>query len=415
MYKKLVVYGIYLFVFLVPLFPDKLKISIVPVSVDFLIIAYLAAVIFLSLFLKDEREKLLCHIKKFCSSKFFIAVAVYSFVCLLSMIPAVSKTAVIAELFRFWTYIFLLFVIISYVDDVKEVKGIILLLLVSVSISGVIGLYQFFSGVKKFIDTTIGGEGRVYSTFVNPNYWGAFVNLMIFPVMMLAIKKVKHYWAFYLMTLLLLVNLIISYTRGSWVGFGIGLLLFVAIFSWKLIIPVILISPAALLIQNIRKRFFSIFDVKSWSIVERFRLWKTGLSMFKDHPILGVGNGNYLLRYNEYIKKHPELNIGKQSFSVHNSYIKVLCETGILGFIPYLFVNVFYAGQLLSIYRKSENNLSKYMAAAYICSISSYLFQNFTNNMFFIPQVNAFYWIIGGIIIAYSSISDKNEIKMEEI
>lgn len=410
MSKKLIVFGIYLFVFFVPLFPDKIKISMIPVSVDFLIIAYMAVIILLSCLFKNERKKIFSSIKKFCSWKVFIAAAVYTIACLLSLIPAVSKTAVIGELLRFWTYMFLLFVILSYVDDEREVKRVAALFLFSVFLSGSVGLYQYFTGAKKFADNSMGGEGRVYSTFVNPNYWGAFINLVLFPVLVLAIKKVKHYWLYYLLSALLLVNLVVTYTRGSWIGFAAGLAIFIALYSWKLILPVTAAAPIALLAPTFRQRLFSIFDGKSWTFVERLRLWKTGFLMFKDHPILGVGNGNYILRYNEYIKKHPELNIGKSNFSVHNSYVKVLAETGILGFIPYMLANVFFAGEIVSIYKNSENNIARSVAMAYICSIASYLIQNVSNNMFFIPQVNAFYWIIGGIIIAYNNAAMQNSL-----
>lgn len=414
MFKKLILFGIYMFVFFVPLFPDKFKIAIVPVSADFLIIAYLAAVILIACLFRDERRRIVLSIKKLFSTKLFIAAIIFSVVCLLSFIPAVSKSAVIAELFRFWTYLFLFFVVVSYVDDERDVIKIMVLLMVSVFVSGTIGLYQFFTGAKKFADNSMGDEGRVYSTFVNPNYWGAFINLMIFPVLMLAVKKVKHYGLYYAFSALLLINLVMTYTRGSWIGFVVGLVIFVAAYSWKLIIPVIIASPIGLLIPSVRERIFSIFNSKSWTIVERIRLWKTGLLMFRDHPILGVGNGNYLLRYNEYIKKHPELDIGKEKFSVHNSYIKVLCETGILGFIPYLLVHVFYIGELLSIYKNPKNSITRFLAIAYICSIASYLVQNISNNMFFIPQVNAFYWIIGGLIIAYNNAGFKNQLKAQE-
>lgn len=414
MFKKLILFGIYMFVFFVPLFPGKFKIAIIPVSADFLIIAYLAAVILIACLFRDERRRIVLSIKKLFSTKLFIAAIIFSVVCLLSFIPAVSKSAVIAELFRFWTYLFLFFVVVSYVDDERDVIKIMVLLMVSVFVSGTIGLYQFFTGAKKFADNSMGDEGRVYSTFVNPNYWGAFINLMIFPVLMLAVKKVKHYGLYYAFSALLLINLVMTYTRGSWIGFVVGLVIFIAAYSWKLIIPVIIASPIGLLAPSVRERIFSIFNSKSWTIVERIRLWKTGLLMFRDHPILGVGNGNYLLRYNEYIKKHPELDIGKEKFSVHNSYIKVLCETGILGFIPYLLVHVFYIGELLSIYKNPKNSITRFLAIAYICSIASYLVQNISNNMFFIPQVNAFYWIIGGLIIAYNNAGFKNQMKAQE-
>jgi O-antigen ligase len=227
---------------------------------------------------------------------------------------------------------------------------------------------------------------------------------MLYPLLMLAFKKVKHYKLIYLLCIILLLNLVLTFTRGSWLAFMVGLFIFIMLYRWKLVVLAAAVMPLGLFIPGVSGRLASIFDTNSWTIVERFRLWKTGYLMFKDHPIIGVGNGNYLSRYNEYIKRYPELDIGWEKFSVHNSYLKVLSETGILGFAPFILVVFFFVKEIIHIWKNGRNDISKNIALAFLCSIASYLFQNISNNLFFIPQVNALYWIIGGIIIAYNNI-----------
>ena len=407
-YNKAILFGIYIFVFFVPLLPYKIKISSIPVSADLLVILYLISVVILMIFNKYSRDKLVDGLKKIVQTKLFISVIFYTLICLGTLFVAVSKTIVIMELTRFWTYILLFFIITTFIDKRKNIRDIVGVFILSVTLSCIIGLMQYFGILKTLVDPATGIDtGKVYSTFVNPNYWGAFINIVLFPVLMLAIKKVKYYKFLYFLFLILFLNLIMTGTRGSWIGFFMGILLMIIIYNKKLIIPVIVITPFTLLIPKVWQRLISIFDPESWTIVERFTLWKTGYLMFKEHPILGVGNGNYLIKYSEYIKRYHELDLGREEYSVHNSYLKVLCETGILGFIPFLLIIVFYVKKIIDIYKKPINALSKDMAIAFLCSIVSYLFQNISNNLFFIPQINAFFWIIGALLITYNKIEDR--------
>ena len=73
----------------------------------------------------------------------------------------------------------------------------------------------------------------------------------------------------------------------------------------------------------------------------RIKLWKIGGRVFKDNPLKGVGNGNSLAYYDIYVKKYPELKcIDHWRYPLHNSYLKVLSELGILGFIPFMGIMV---------------------------------------------------------------------------
>ena len=408
-YRKFILIGIYLFVFLVPLIPFKLKVSVIPVAVDFILITYMVFIIFLMLFNKKRRKILYDNLKSFIGNKLFLWIVVYTAACFLSLFPAVDKAIVITELIRFWTYIFMLFVIFTFVDSQKEISNIVKLTMLSVFIAGLIGLLQYALGDNTFPNPEmIGSAGRVYATFVNPNFWGAFINLLIFPALILAVRKVKHYKYIYIFIFTVFVNLILTYTRGSWLGFVIGLLLFIILFNKKLLIPILVIAPVSLFITGIRSRVFSIFDTNSWTIIERFKLWETGYLMFKEHPVLGVGNGNYLRRYSDYINKYSELSLGRDEYAVHNTYIKVMAETGIIGIIPFIMVIIYFIKEIYHVFKKPADSLAKDISLAFMCSIVSYLIQNISNEMFFVPQVHVFYWIIGALVIKYNRLKSQH-------
>ena len=63
----------------------------------------------------------------------------------------------------------------------------------------------------------------------------------------------------------------------------------------------------------------------------RINLWKEGLKMFEDHPVFGVGIGNFAPNYRDHYwgdDPHP------MAWAPHNIFIQGLSETGLMGAIP---------------------------------------------------------------------------------
>lgn len=70
----------------------------------------------------------------------------------------------------------------------------------------------------------------------------------------------------------------------------------------------------------------------------RINLWKSGWLMWLDHPIRGVGIGQYIKELRNYIFRFPGYRV--TNAVAHNTYIQVLSETGIVGF--FLYILMFY-------------------------------------------------------------------------
>ena len=65
----------------------------------------------------------------------------------------------------------------------------------------------------------------------------------------------------------------------------------------------------------------------------RLKLWKAGLRMFRDHPLLGVGPGNYPQSYSETYAGTGE---DASTWVPHSIYIESLSELGAAGTLPVL-------------------------------------------------------------------------------
>jgi len=66
---------------------------------------------------------------------------------------------------------------------------------------------------------------------------------------------------------------------------------------------------------------------------QRVVLWEAGLRMFRDHPLLGVGPGNFAENYAVTYAKPEE---DPEGWAPHSIYIQAISELGVAGTIPIL-------------------------------------------------------------------------------
>ena len=148
--------------------------------------------------------------------------------------------------------------------------------------------------------------------------------------------------------------LALTYSRNAWLGLGAGgaaLLLFIRGFRrrlWILLLlaifgGVILLGPAKL-----TSRARSLFDPHDPTAVQRLYLWGSGLGIFKDHPITGIGPGmlsRVLPRY-----AHPE-SLYPRAGHVHNTPLQVAIERGLLGLGAWLWIWIAFARRGIHLWR----------------------------------------------------------------
>ena len=99
-----------------------------------------------------------------------------------------------------------------------------------------------------------------------------------------------------------------------------------------------------------RQRIKTIKNVRDWS--GRAFIWKEAVPMLKDHPILGIGpgvSGHVLGRYKGVVNVTL---IRAYIAHFHNNYLTVLVETGLIGFLIFVFLFWRYIG--LFAWRLSE-------------------------------------------------------------
>ena len=386
------------YIMLLPLIPKEIKFK--GALFTDLILALMIFVYIISLVVsKKDRQNFINGIIDFFTQKLSIFIAILLLIMLLSTIYAVDKKLALSESARFITYIFMYF-IIKYEFNSKKQINILLRCYIFISfVLSCIGIVQHFTGfalTEKFIKTNAFGEGiRIASTLYNPNAYGAYLILIIFPVIMLCIyEKNKNKKILYIfLSILLLTNLLMTFSRNALLGFGLGLLVLTLIYSIKLIFA---LGGLSILMVFIPSVFQRVKDVTSLSQNEsRIKLWKTAIMMIKEHPILGVGNGNFVTRYNEYVKKYKELKYQEyKNYPGHNSYLKVQSELGIIGIVSFLAIVTIALCRVKKLYTTTTDKFYKPFYMGVMASMVAFLFMNLSDNLFFVPKATTYFWFL---------------------
>ncbi|MBX4265976.1 O-antigen ligase family protein [Clostridium estertheticum] len=348
---------------------------------------------------KATRERFLYGIKDLFSSVLSISIMVLLGIMLLSTLYAAEKTLALTESARFLTYVFIFFVIKYEFNTVKLVKNLLKCYIFTAGLLSIFGIIQHFTTIgldKKFVVHYTGySVVKIAATMFNPNAYAAFLILIIFPVVMLTIyeKNKKNKGMYGIISVLLFVNIIMTYSRNAQIGVCIGAVVLCVIYSYKLIIAFGGIGIFTLFMPSVLDR---VRDLPNTAENEsRIKLWKTAIMMIKDHPILGVGNGNFISRYNEYVSKYKGLSYNAyKRYPAHNSYLKVESELGIVGIVSFLAVLVTSLIRVKKLFTITNDKFIKAFYMGAFASMIAFFFMNISDNLFFVPMATTYFWFL---------------------
>lgn len=183
---------------------------------------------------------------------------------------------------------------------------------------------------------------RLFSTFLDPNFAGAFFVLAL--ILLLELFFAKKDKRFHLLLIvggvLTVVGILLTYSRGAFLMFVVGLTTFLLLrrkyrmllFSLALFVLGIAILPKGL------SEGVNIF--RTSSILARGKAAEQAITILKDNPLFGVGFNAYRYAQRRYGFFPPEENwrTVHAGAGTDNGFLFVLATTGIVGFITYLYL-----------------------------------------------------------------------------
>jgi putative inorganic carbon (hco3(-)) transporter len=166
-----------------------------------------------------------------------------------------------------------------------------------------------------------------------------------------------------------------------------------------------------------RDRFTSLFVVtdnngiyQDTSLRGRSSEMLTGLAMFAEHPILGVGAGNYYNNYQHYAQQIG-IEFRAEARDPHSLYIQLLAETGILGTVAFLLMVIFLFDALNKACRAIERSPHLISWLPWISAIRLAILSYLMTSVFLHNAYIRYLWILiamalTGIQITYNLLNN---------
>lgn len=139
----------------------------------------------------------------------------------------------------------------------------------------------------------------------------------------------------------------------------------------------------------------------------RFELWRAAWSMFKAHPLLGVGSR----RFGEFTQDYGEISGDNRGKNSHNTYFEVLATSGLLGFISFLLMVGGIIRQLTKRCLGKEFEGLEPIRIGTLVAICSILFRAFLDAK---PHDWSFY-VLCSICLAYVAIRNQRKLRVDNL
>ncbi|MFT8314224.1 MAG: O-antigen ligase family protein [Clostridium sp.] len=385
--NSLIYYILIALIILYPIAPDSLSIkglNIGDIMVFILIIVFLVSIL-------KSRDSFIYNIRDFLSDLMGISLIILFAIMVVSISYASYKTIAITESARFLSFVMLYF-IVKYTVDKEMIKGLINAYMVIFTGINLYGIFQKITGYGLLQGYAMGNVLRTNATFDNPNSFAAFLIMGAFPVVMMTVRSKSLYKksAYGILFILTLCNIYFSGSRNSFLALVVGGVIVSLLYSWYFLVALGGIAVIAFAIPFVRTRVLQIGVVDEG----RIQIWRTALKMIQNHPIFGVGNGNFIKLYDSYVAKYKYLAYKNYSnYPTHNSYLKIESELGIIGGLSFISIIV---NALFKIKKVIVNIHDKEISLFYIgflASVVAFLFMNLFENLFFVPSVIVYFWI----------------------
>lgn len=261
------------------------------------------------------------------------------------------------EMIQVLVYTFLFLAIVNNLHRQESTQIITLTLVFLAMVISFWAVYQFMTGSNKVWCFIKPYPKRATGTFISPNDLSGFLE-MILPLgfaytLTSRMKAVPKIFAGYA-SLVILVALVMTVSRGAWFATAIALLVFFVVLMFHhthrlpaaaLLAAIILggyyFGPHQIFLVNRIKQL----QTEKGNIDDdgRYGIWHAAVKLWEEDPWWGIGPGHFGYRFGKY---RPAL-VQVSPDRVHNDYLNTLTDYGVAGIllvvIPFvlLFVGVF--------------------------------------------------------------------------
>lgn len=289
-------------------------------------------------------------------------------------------------------------VMLLWMENKDRAYQMTLCLIFISALLGIHGIIQYYGGAdldQLWID--IEQQERVtrraYGIFGNPNIFAEYL-LMLAPLSLSFMAISKKTWKKVFFAIIFFIQAFaigLTMSRGGWLGLMISMIVLLALTYRRWLLVII---PSAVLIlingsQNWIYRFLSIFNFSDSSTSYRFEIWSVTAQIIRDHFLGGVGLGHrpYMKIYETY---RPMMGV----FHAHNTYLQILAELGIVGFICFIIFIGSLLGGIWKYLVKSEDKTLFWMGCGLFSSFIGLFVHGMFENFLYLTKISVTFWIL---------------------
>jgi len=146
---------------------------------------------------------------------------------------------------------------------------------------------------------------------------------------------------------------------------------------------------------TLSRRVESVVGGKDASIGQRLTILGVTQRMIQENPVIGVGFGAFEKTFDTYQEGDLSTGLGR---SAHNTALRIIAETGVVGFVPSL---IFIGALLFYLTRallRVQVGSDQVLMFALLSSLCSFLLMSLTLDQLFEPH----FWVGCGIAVAFA-------------
>lgn len=331
-------------------------------------------------------------------------------VCLISSAFSVHKPTSLRSLVLLLNYLILFYLTIHSFRTRKDILHLVYVIIGVAFLLSLFGLFKFF-GANPFPwwdYTDLGNSApRLSSTYGNANHLAGYMEMalpLLLGLLLLGYTRSKMHLLLTI-TGMALTALILSLSRGAWVGVTTGLTfmaaclfvdrrfhrkrLLIGIAGTTVFAVFVLLSTA-----TVTERIMETAEKDTeTNLHSRILGWKGTLNMIRENPFTGTGPGTYA----QTITQYQVPGLGKHRTMAHNDYLQAIAENGI-GIIPVIIISatsLFFNG-----FRKlkSRSRLVRGITIGALASLTALIVHSFVDFNLYIPANFILFTIIIAVI-----------------
>lgn len=315
-------------------------------------------------------------------------------------------------------YMIWFFVIVQLLKTPKGARNLLYIIILVGGLLSFDGLRQYIFNVpmpKNWVDLSEMSfiRTRVYSIMGNPNALASLMVLLIPPCFSLILFEKNTYkkLIFGLFTLTMTATLVFTFTRAAWIGFVAAIFIFVLLKDKRLLLPALFATAVlgvlvVIFMPSVANRVLYLLSpdyLASSAVGGRIFRWNLGIEKLMENLWLGTGFG----RFGGAVAANHGI---RDTVYMDNYYLKIAVETGLLGITAF----VLLIGSLIVWCLRAIRNLKKSpyvnLVQGIFAGMCGLLIHAFAENVFEVPSVNTYFWIMAGIVMYLGFISKESRL-----